>query len=58
MISFEEMESCIEEWFTDHYYEGIFGIAKTYATIMKEAEKQLGCFAGLYKEKEIDDEQN
>ena len=56
MICFEDMESCIEEWFADHYYEGISGIAKTYATIMKKAENQLDYYAGLFKEKEAGDE--
>lgn len=52
MISFEDMESCIQEWFSDHYCEGVSGIAKTFATIIKEAEKQLDYFAARFDDKE------
>lgn len=48
MVSFEDMESCIQEWFSDHHHEGVCGIAKVYATIMMEAEKQLEFFGKLF----------
>lgn len=57
MISFEDMESCIQEWFSErHCYEGVSGIAKTFATITKEAEKQLNYFAVQYEERRTSNE--
>lgn len=45
MVEFDEMKSCIQEWFADHAYEGLSGLAKVYSTIMSESEKQLDYFS-------------
>lgn len=44
MTSYECMENIIEEWFADTSINGVEGIAKTYATIIKSAELQLNFF--------------
>lgn len=50
MVDFDEMKSCIQEWFADHSHEGLVGISKVYATIICESEKQLDYFGTQFKE--------
>lgn len=51
MVRFEEMEQIIQEWFADHSTEGVEGIAKVYATILKEADRQLAYMSSQFVEK-------
>ena len=51
MVEFDEMKSCIQEWFADYSHEGVAGIAKVYATIVCESEKQLDYYSGLFEER-------
>ncbi len=48
-MSFEDMQQCVEEWFADHSYS-LADIARTYATIMCAAERQLEYYDAIYKE--------
>ena len=50
MVDFCEMRSIIQEWFADHSYEGLTGIAKVYTTIICESEKQLEYFGTQFTE--------
>lgn len=52
MVSFEDMKSCIQEWYSDHFHDGVCGIAKVYATITGEAERQLEYFGKYFKDTE------
>ncbi len=51
MVELDEMKSCIQEWFADHFHEGVAGIARVYATIISESEKQIEYFSTQFKDK-------
>ena len=44
IVTYEEIESIIDEWFTDYAIKGKVEIAKLYASIMNCCEKNLHLF--------------